>query len=88
MSNITEIYNPHVLGANGSVVINGIKIGAFLAVTAGTLTITNSPGGTVLLNALPVAAGAYVPIHMNLKSYGGVGATVTLGGGASGTLLA
>ena len=87
MSNITELYNPHPMGANATITVNGMKVGAFLAITAGTLTITSTPGGTVLLNALPVAAGAYVPLHMHLKASGGIGATVTLAGGASGTLL-
>lgn len=53
----------------------------FLAATAGTITITNS-AGVVLVNAVPIAAGVYTVMPF----YVGTGATITLAGGASGTL--
>lgn len=62
-------------------------LGGFLAKTAGTVSITDADGTTVL-DAFPVAAGIYHPLPMNLAGQRNTtGAVVTLGGGASGTLL-
>ena len=80
---VKERYNPRAIGVNGTITINGPTVGAFLAVTAGTLTIVNDSGGTVL-NAFPVAAGQFVPLTMFVGNNGG---SCNLGGGASGTLL-
>ena len=85
MSNIQERYKPTAMAANTSYQFpegTPISLGGFIAVTAGTLTVT-SANGTVLLNALPVTAGVYYPLVM----YTGHRATVALAGGASGTLL-
>lgn len=82
---IQERYKPVPLGANATYLFpQGAPtgLGGFIAVTAGTITVTNS-SSVVLLNALPVSAGVYYPLPM----YTGHNATVTLVGGASGTLL-
>lgn len=88
MGNIVrERYNPVPLAANASFVTNSKdSIGGFLCITAGTLTVTrNTDVGTsqTVVNALPVAAGVYYPLPFFLGTYGG---TITLAGGASGTL--
>lgn len=84
---ITERYRPIVLGVNGASKIDSDHVGGFLAVTAGTITITSDPdtGSTpiTIVNAFPVAAGVYYPLPFYLSPTGG---SVTLAGGASGTL--
>lgn len=67
--------------ANATFTLTGSNILGFLAVTAGTVTVTD-PTGKVLVNAVPVAAGQWLKIPF----YVGIGGTVTLAGGASGTL--
>lgn len=62
------------------------SIGGFLAVTAGTITITRvgDNGMTIpIVTALPLVVG-FNRIPVFLGTYGG---TVILGGGASGSLL-
>lgn len=85
--NYKEVYSPYPIAANS--VFNASEsqlnqLGGFIATTAGTITIASQ--GITLLNAQPVAAGQYLPLPMWLPGQGGV--TVTLAGGASGTLLA
>lgn len=74
-------YDPIPISANGSAKANGV-IGGFICVTSGTLTIVNS-AGTTILNAFPVTAGQSHPFSIFV---GTSNATVTLAGGASGTL--
>jgi len=81
---IQERYHPQAMAANTSLVLTGAGIGGFVAVTAGTLTVTD-PNGTVLVNAFPVAAGSVYGIPILTGVHGG--AIVSLAGGASGTLL-
>jgi hypothetical protein len=85
MSNIIqERYIPVPLAANAVYNFSAGSpsgVAGFLAVTAGTITVTRSDG-TVVLNAIPIAAGTYTPMPF----YVGSGAVVTLAGGASGTL--
>lgn len=81
--NITQRYNAEAVAANGSLSITGDSVYGFICVTAGTITITRSDGSTAL-NAFPVAAGSLYPLSIYL---GGTGGTVTLAGGASGTVL-
>jgi hypothetical protein len=79
-----EYYSAKPMGLNASLGV-GTHIAGFLAVTAGTLTVTDADG-TVLVNALPVAAGGpfiRIPVMFNTSS----GGKVTLAGGASGTLF-
>lgn len=83
MAIIKEYYRPEPMGVNASYAIKGIHMAGFLAVTAGTITVTDV-NGKVLLNAMPIATGA-VSIPMIFDHPSGV--VVQLGGGASGTLL-
>ncbi len=85
---ITERYRPYFIGVNGTQRLDGTDhIGGFLAHTAGTVTVTADPdiGSTpvTIINAFPVAAGVYYQMPFYLSKTGG---TVTLAGGASGTL--
>lgn len=84
---ITKRYRPQPLGVNATAKINTDHIGCFLAITAGTITITSDPdiGSTpvTVINAFPVAAGAYYELPFYLSPTGG---TVTLAAGASGVL--
>lgn len=83
---VQERYNALVLGVNGTSRINATGVAGFLCETAGTLNLTRTNDvGTVvtLLTALPVSAGVYVPIPFLIGSKGG---SITLAGGASGTL--
>lgn len=82
-ANFKERYTPNPVAANGTVALTGTQVGGFLAITAGTITVTEA-SGVVELNAFPVAAGQYVPLVMLLNA---PGATFTCAGGASGTLL-
>lgn len=82
---VQERYTPVPVGANASVNIYSQQIGGFLAITAGTITIVDTAGTTVL-NAFPVAAGQYVPLHMYIRNQRNFG-TFTTAGGASGTVL-
>ena len=81
--NVRERFRPQPVAANGSFAIKGPNLGGFLATVAGTLTLTDADG-TVLVNAVPVAAGAYVPLPFVFAT--SQGATVQLAGGAAGTL--
>jgi hypothetical protein len=86
MSHITERYRPVPLGVNASYTVRSQALGFFLAKTAGTITVTNYDG-TVLVDAVGVTAGVYLPIPILLMTpKNAAGGTVTLGGGASGTL--
>lgn len=80
---VQERYNPRPMAANTSVVINGRQLAGFIAVTSGTLTLTDGTG-TVILNGFPVTAGVYHPLPLYLS---GINGTVALAGGASGALL-
>jgi hypothetical protein len=82
-ANFKERYTPTVVAANATVAVTGSQTGGFLAITAGTITLTDLDGN-VELNAFPVAAGQYVPLPILLNTLGG---TFTAAGGASGTLL-
>jgi hypothetical protein len=67
-------------------------MGGFLSKTSGTITVTSfsADGSTVvtLVDAVPLTAGIYTPIPMVFPAgNAGINATVTLGGGASGTLM-
>lgn len=84
MATVQEIYNPVVVGVNTTVKLTQHQTGGFLALTAGTLTIVNQAGVTIV-NAVPVTAGVYLPIPFSLGVEGSA-ATVTTAGGASGTL--
>lgn len=78
-----ELYHPEAVAANSTTIVQGQGLGGFIAVTAGTITVTNR-AGVIVLNAFPVSAGAVygLALFLGINSY-----TVTLAGGASGTLL-
>ena len=82
--NVKEAYTPYNLAANATLQVAGPQMGGFLCVTGGTLTVTDSEGA-VEVNALPVTAGVYYPIPIRFGGAGG--GVVTLGGGASGTVM-
>ena len=85
MSQIQERYTPVPMAANTTFTLSAIgNISGFLAVTSGTLTVVDSLGVTVVA-AVPVTAGIYTPMPYRLAGGGGL-PTVTLAGGASGTL--
>ena len=79
-----ESYRAEPMSANASFKVGGARIAGFLCVASGTITVTDADG-TVLLNALPVTAGAQVSLPMFFKTT--QGGTVTLGTNAAGTLL-
>lgn len=85
---VRERFTPKPLGVNATIEIPGLYLGGFLAKISGTISVVakNSlgTGTTTVVDAVPVTAGVYTPIPLVLES---PGYTVTLGGGASGTLL-
>lgn len=83
MTAVRERYRPQPIAANGTYRVRGGQIGGFLGITAGTLTLTDE-NGTVLVAAVPVTAGVYLPLPFLLAT--AEGGTVSLAGGASGTL--
>ena len=83
MAQVKEHYNPKPMAAN-SVSKIGVTLAGFLCTVSGTLTVTDADS-TVLVNALPVTAGAFV--RLPILSVTNAGMTVTLAGGAAGTLL-
>lgn len=80
---VQERYSANSVAANGTFPLPGSALAGFICVTSGTLTVTMT-NGTVLVNALPVTAGAYHPLPIHMHQAGG---TLTLAGGASGTVL-
>jgi hypothetical protein len=82
MADVQERYTPIVVGVDSTITLHANNIGGFLAKTAGTVTVT-APDGTVIVNAVPVAAGGYTPLPFYLGRSGG---TFTTAGGASGTV--
>ncbi len=86
--NFRECYTPHPIAANGTLAGDFTQLAAFIATTAGTITVVDKSGLT-LLNAHPVSAGQYLPLPIIVagRSAANNNATVALGGGASGCLL-
>ena len=89
---VREPFRPVAIGTNGSLVLSGGHLGAFLAKTSGTITITITVGSyngasvVTILDAVPVTAGIFTPIPAAFDSVQN-GCTVTLAGGAAGTLF-
>ncbi len=79
---VKERYDPKVVDVDTTLPIAGDQIGVFACVTAGTITVTNSEGGTVL-DEFPVEAGTVYFLPLRLGPNGG---TFTTAGGASGTV--
>lgn len=82
--NIRERYPAKAVGANSTTTILGQSIGGFICVTAGTITVKNSRGTTVL-DTMPVSAGVFYPLPIYVGS-DPTGQFITAGG-ASGSLL-
>lgn len=82
---IQERYQPVVIGVNATHRFpqGAQNIGGFLAITAGTVTVVDMAGVTII-NAFPVSAGVYYPMPFSLGN--GSSGTFTTAGGASGTL--
>lgn len=77
-----ERFTPAKIGVNSTITLSGSDVGGFLCLIAGTLTITKLDG-TVIVNAVPVTAGTWLPIPFYIGENGG---TATTAGGASGVL--
>lgn len=87
MGNFRERFSPRPIGVNGTLDIQSTHIGGFLPTVGGTITITakDATGATTTyLNACPVTAGVWVKIPMEITA---PPITVTLAGGAAGTLF-
>lgn len=84
MAQIKEHYSMKPMAANGSLKV-GANIAGFLCKTAGTLTVTDADG-TVSIAAYPVTP-AQGFIRIPAFSNTGAGMTVSLAGGAAGTLF-
>lgn len=83
MAVVYEAYKPVPVGVNATVNLNSSILGGFLCKTAGTVTIVDA-NGTTLITGFPVSAGVYyrMPFRMN-----GVGGSFTTAGGARGILV-
>lgn len=79
-----EAFRAQRITANGSYLVGGNRIAAFLPSAGGTIAVTDADG-TTLVAATTVTAGVYVelPIRFNTN----MGGTVTLASDAAGTLL-
>ena len=85
MSQIQERYKPVVIAVNSTNTLAATcNIAGFLCKTAGTITVIDSNGVTVI-NAVAVSAGIYTPMPFQLAG-GGTPIVVTTAGGAAGTL--
>lgn len=85
MGQVKEHYAAKPMAANSTLKC-GVTIAGFLCTVAGTLTVTDADG-TVLVNALPITANGLF-IRIPLLANTSAGCTVTLAGGAAGTLFA
>lgn len=77
-------FNPEVVGVNATITLNSDDLGGFLCKTAGTVTVVDAQGTTVV-SAHPVTAGTWYWMPFYLQ---GPGSTFTTAGGASGTVAA
>lgn len=83
MTAVRELLRPQPMALNSTFICGGSNIGGFVAKTAGTISVTDADG-TLLVDAIPVAAGQYLPLPFVFRT--SMGGLVTLAGGASGTL--
>lgn len=84
MAQVKEHYEGKFMAADSSLKV-GTSIAGFLVTTTGTITVTDDDG-EVIINAHPVTT-AQGFIRIPLFSKTSTGMTVSLGGGASGTLF-
>ena len=90
---VKELGRPQAIAADGSVTLGGNHVMGFLAAVSGTITVVVKDGsnGTsvqdvTVVDAVPVTAGVYTPLPMDWPAVP-QGITVTLAGGAKGTLF-
>ena len=85
---VRERFNPVPMAANTAYEVKGLQIAGFLPTVSGTLTVAGKAAdgltAVTFVNAVPVTAGVYVPLPC---SFTVPGTTVTLAGGAAGTLF-
>jgi hypothetical protein len=89
MTHVTKRYSPVVVGVNSTVISKSANaIGGFLAVTAGTITLSNNSvlqatnESFTIISAMPVTAGTWYELPFITQG----GYTFTTAGGASGVL--
>ena len=88
MTQVRESYRAQLMAANSTYLVRGARIGGFIPKTGGAVSVasTNTLGvAQTLVDEVPVQAGMYIPLP--IVSPEGQTITVTLSGGASGTLL-
>ena len=91
-SKVKERFRGQFLAADTTTFLSGINgVSGFLAATAGTITVSYQDGsnGTSIVTVtpvqtVPVAAGGFALIPLEFAQNGG---TITLAGGASGTIF-
>jgi len=84
MAQLKEHYQGKYMPADSTLKI-GVSMAGFLITTAGTITVTDDDG-EVIVNAHPVTtAQGFIRIPLFSKTSAGM--TVTLAGGASGTIF-
>lgn len=79
---IQERYNPVQCAVNTTTPVPYSSLGGFFAVTAGTVTIVDNLGNTII-PAFTVDISTYYPLPFLFSQNGG---TITTSGGASGVL--
>lgn len=81
-NHVAETFTAKALAANGAYVVPPLgAIGGFFCTTAGTLSIADS-ASTTMVASFAVSSGQWYPLPFACP----IGATVTLAGGAAGTL--
>ncbi len=90
MSRVREAFTGRAMSADSTTKVTGSYLAGFLAKTSGTSTVTsfevNGSSAVTVVDAVPVTQGVYTPIPL-LALSPDLGFTVTLAGGASGTLF-
>lgn len=80
--NVKETYRATAVGVNSTTRFTAEAVGGFLALTTGTLSISDNAGNAIVA-AVPVTAGLYTPMPFFVSYNGG---SITTAGGASGYL--
>lgn len=80
---VQESFSPVVIVANGAAITQAIgSMGGFCCVNSGSLKVTKTSGGGTIVDTCAVTAGVFLPMpFVFAESW-----TVTLSGGAAGTL--
>lgn len=83
---VQEVFSPKPLAASAAIIgLDGGSIGGFLCTTSGTVSLNLGidGSGTLIVDAVPVTAGVFLPMPFTIPP--GVGMYATLAGGAEGT---